>query len=872
MKRKIFTNLIILTLCGVIAFTFPGCKKEPQPPQPSPTQGAEGNILPTSNTIIDALDYAYMWYGYGLHSSVRHVFVQTGYYGFSFNADTAQFLTLGPMEKPVPKTEALYENNDPIKALPKIPEMVYTLTTQEGKTLTVSGTRYVHKEGIPMSSKDFEGKANPLRIINSGTYLQRCDVMRLVYDDDTSGYSGRCEFSASAGYLQFTYDASIESGKAPVSLSLTFTLPAGFESITVSPDGRSLIAKNADGAGYAFALPLDSAAALQVQGNVITISADVELVRRKWNGLSFTIIPRNNISQADLDTYYASQKVELSAQNIIGDDTTNADIEYNAVTGAFHIRMPNFSKFRGTAVEKLNAYERTPFTITNNSDKDVTVLLCFYKPTQFPYTNYSIWGMSPILVEYNTKEPVGIAVQHSRNPHNYLDDILYNACWVQCYVYVKIPAAKTVQYEFVTAYTQWGQTYAASMAQMCLVGWGGNQWWISSQLGSFGITFDYDPEMVCSRATLDDIGVIDVKNGMAAGGNEFLVLHETFAAPVINQKLNFKSPAPNLAELTLVGNTSSLKVKAEMGMHIARSRDYTKMFYTFKYTFVQDVKFSRLAFFTLGADNYNDKAYEKLVYGNEDGYLGEIKVPTKAEKPHPAYLEEGIEVTGSNIWAVQLGFKDEKYNYCDKAMVVREFNANINGTTYTTPALNAFVSQNGVTSMTCELTLPKSAGKTIKAGSVVTGCVEVVILPTDRDLYTGPNEYIKNLDASVFGKWEQAHLYAVNGKLDYSATVGELLSTWPAQIKAAAPTNGVVADFSITGGIGYVPVTITGLDSYSGYRLFKVENGTEVMVDQSVHGNDYWQCYYDVNTGKYELTFNVEQNITSSQYRLKKIS
>jgi len=70
-----------------------------------------------------------------------------------------------------------------------------------------------------------------------------------------------------------------------------------------------------------------------------------------------------------------------------------------------------------------------------------------------------------------------------------------------------------------------------------------------------------------------------------------------------------------------------------------------------------------------------------------------------------------------------------------------------------------------------------------------------------------------------------------------------------------------------------VPLTFTNLPDPSSYSLEKLENGQWEKVDQSVHGNDYYQAYYDAPFGTYELTFNVEHTgdpSASYQYRLVK--
>lgn len=853
--KKITTALLALLLlagCATIS------------PAPTPTQTVQSGAK-TSNKIIDELDYTYLWYGYGLSSSIRQVYVQTGYYGFCFNPNTASFMYMGGVDK-LEKSKALQANNDSIKALAKLEPIQYSLTSG-GNTVQVSKTEYVHKEGIPMSSSDpgWVSGANPLRLINSGPYLQRADVMRMVYGDDTSGFSGRCEFSAMAGYLHFTYDAQTTKTAGNATLSLLFPLPEGY-TFTVVEKGKSLLAKNAQGGGFAFALPKGSKATLEPAEGGVKITGDAQLDRTNWKGFTFAIIPRVQLTEQALTEYYAAQNVTITARHTEPIAPEDAPVAYHPVSGAYKIEMANLDKLNKSYREKQNMYERLPFTVKNDSDTDVTVLLCFYKPTEFPRTSYSLWGMSPMLLDAQTKEPVGIAFQQSRNPHNYIDTILYHSCWVEEYVYVKVPARSSVGYEFATAYSMWGGTYAASMAQMCLVGWGGNQWWISSSLGSFGITFDFDPELTCGRAVIDDIGLIDIKASSASGGSDFLVMKSMgYMQPVINQKLDFLSPGPNLAQLDLYGNTKNKAVSTKMSMILSRCRDYTKMLYSFEYTFLEDVTPSRLAFFTLGADNYNGYAYQSLAYGSEQGLVDSVSL--QGNESTNMYKQQNIMVPGDQIWVAQLVFAER--NMCDKAMAVRSFEATINGVTYTKPSLNIFVSYNGEKAMTCELGMPEGTEKTIKAGSIIKGTVEVFILPINMKLYNGNSEYIKNLPANIVGTWEAVQKYTVEGNVTAQVTKGTLIGTWPTRIKSAENQ----AAFTLTGGIGYVPVTVTGLNGYSGYRLYKVENGKEVQVDQSTPGqqNDYWQAYYDVATGTYELTFNVDQaGGKATEYRLHK--
>jgi hypothetical protein len=55
------------------------------------------------------------------------------------------------------------------------------------------------------------------------------------------------------------------------------------------------------------------------------------------------------------------------------------------------------------------------------------------------------------------------------------------------------------------------------------------------------------------------------------------------------------------------------------------------------------------------------------------------------------------------------------------------------------------------------------------------------------------------------------------------------------------------------GGLGHVPLTFTGLESHRGGRL-EIDG---VRVDQSVHGDDFWQTDYDPQSGTWSQTFTV---------------
>ena len=65
--------------------------------------------------------------------------------------------------------------------------------------------------------------------------------------------------------------------------------------------------------------------------------------------------------------------------------------------------------------------------------------------------------------------------------------------------------------------------------------------------------------------------------------------------------------------------------------------------------------------------------------------------------------------------------------------------------------------------------------------------------------------------------------------------------------------DGDRATFTLSGGLGFVPITFTGLSSSRSYTL-RVDGEP---VDQNVHGNDFWQTDYDPVKRRWSRSYNV---------------
>jgi hypothetical protein len=199
--------------------------------------------------------------------------------------------------------------------------------------------------------------------------------------------------------------------------------------------------------------------------------------------------------------------------------------------------------------------------------------------------------------------------------------------------------------------------------------------------------------------------------------------------------------------------------------------------------------------------------------------------------------------------------------------VVRAYSAIIDGVETTTPTINLFRTNNGGWSqMSFELGVPTHEGsRVVPAGSTVSATVEYVVPPSDAAAYYGASDYLLETPAETYQSAEMMRLLAAGNSLSVVTTVGEVLRTAPVELSAAPGATAV--RFTLTGGLGYTPLTFHGLARPDGWRLEILVDDTWQRVTQAVEGNDYWQAYEDTSTGTFDLVFNVH-NRGAHEYRL----
>ena len=706
------------------------------------------------------------------------------------------------------------------------------------------------------------GDTNPIysHIVETGKYFQRRYQRNLNFAAGAPAlnepYTG-LEFASWPDRLGIILRARPTATIASGALEITLDLPDAYNQVYSSGTARALL----DSSGAGFIIMADSASAsLSVSGT--PARAVVSLGPSAWSAnadraVGFVIYPVASNGQTRLAQIATEETTPLviSAQQLAplnGVLTTG----YNRQLGMHNVNLRD----DGPAGSANDRIERVAFSIANPTAQTRTVRLNFRKAPGV----YGVTGVSAMLRDSNLF-PTGIPVQHSKNWHATSGSPeRYEGGWWHGLTMLAVPPQTTLNLEYDSVNAHWGGLPAASHAQLSLVGYGGNQQWDEAAMGSWGESITFDPDVNLQRSMIDDVRPLLVTSLVNSqyewtnnvGGGDFLVYYNGSNQKQWNSRMKtrFTRYSPNKTEVTYAGQSADGKIDLACTASIFRSDDYLRVLYHMRYDVKQPVTFNRLAFLQVASDNYSDGTVNKMAYGNADG-LTEEWTPVKGGLN---YSRSRVALPGRRPWismhnlVLPSGTVGASAN---RSILVHSWNARLNGANSTTPHFSVWGSQNGPNSAIAELSLPPGVNA-LQPGDFVDAWVSHIILPQHAVDYYGPNA---NLEAALNlpgydDSWPLLRREADKNDIDLTATQGVVEQVYPPRIRA----SGNRAVFDITGGIGYMPVTLSGLSRYSEPMLYESTGGGPwVQVDQSLYGNDFWQTDYNAQEGTWEITYNV---------------
>ncbi len=505
--------------------------------------------------------------------------------------------------------------------------------------------------------------------------------------------------------------------------------------------------------------------------------------------------------------------------------------------------------------------ERIPFTLSNPSGREEVARLMFEKTRRGirQRIGVPITGISAVLRDMNG-EPTGIPVQLSKNWHNKPEGGVYADQWFHGITQVRLPPGAEVDLELVIVYGHWGGLPAASHAQLSLIGWGGNQLWEQSALGAWGESICYDPLQAQASCSITDVRPLMVTpmNGKTkwnwtnnVGGGDFFRLFDEQGNRLPHRAMDatYHRYGPCLAEVTYSG-TIGESIRHSETVSLGRSDDIVRGTYRIRLDVDRAQPFSRFAIFQIGADTYNFTRERKFAFGNANGLVKEW--PT--EPGGDTYRTEPQQATGDTPWmsmheATRRSGSKTGGAWANRSLVIREWSARLGGKPATPHFAERGTTRHRSDYSTIDLVPPPGLTR-LEPGDFVEATLEYLVIPQNAADYYGPNEALRAALEGGGNTWRMVHREASGNRRAVTVSEGKLIHRFP-DIRIQTDTDQ--ATFDVTGGLGYVPVTITGLRSHIGYTL-KMDGKP---VDQSVHGNDFWQTDYDPTTRRWSQTYNV---------------
>ncbi len=402
-----------------------------------------------------------------------------------------------------------------------------------------------------------------------------------------------------------------------------------------------------------------------------------------------------------------------------------------------------------------------------------------------------------------------------------------------------------------TSFQNWGNKVNVGLPSLDLSNYG--NWgtlWLETNVGQ-SEAMCYNPDDP-GNATLTDFRAMnaihpDPTTGwfQNAGGLEFLQLWNGTSwidAKRRGAGIRFNSVGPNLSQysMTLQTQAGQPNVKVTVTTSLLPSINGTRVFYKLHYDFLSNYTFTNikkdLSLFSMGDPRYGIKA-NNMAYKNSGGGVSTLAIS------HP--IGGAWDLTGTALHATKpfVNFYNAFISTTEATnnvgFVVDSFSGRFNGATMNNIAVSlksSSASSDPNTFLNTAYLVPNTNTNTILAGDYADLVVEA---------YTWD---------STSGDYSPIQNEANNWPTAVTTTYGTKLDDFPARVLVGASQY---ADFTVTGGVDYLPITVEGFNSYAKPQLEEYVSGAWQVVNQSVDINDGWQTDLDEVTGKYKVTYAV---------------
>jgi hypothetical protein len=219
--------------------------------------------------------------------------------------------------------------------------------------------------------------------------------------------------------------------------------------------------------------------------------------------------------------------------------------------------------------EHLDRIDRWRVTLRNDGAEPTVARLMFIQQKHLPIT-----GFTPMLCEPDGT-PTGIPVQVSKNWHSRPEKgrLPHDGTWFHGFAWVRVPPQSRRELVLQMVHARYGGVFAASHAQLSLIGWGHNQFWDQVAVGSFGESICFEPGRVQRRCFITDVRpLMTLSREPAAkrwgwaencGGGDFLMWKDTQGRyqPMKATRTDYRSHGPCLTDVCYSEESSGVITK-----------------------------------------------------------------------------------------------------------------------------------------------------------------------------------------------------------------------------------------------------------------------------------------------------------------------
>lgn len=523
--------------------------------------------------------------------------------------------------------------------------------------------------------------------------------------------------------------------------------------------------------------------------------------------------------------------------------------------GCHQLELPEkaWSNSSGTYYpeEHLDRIDRRRVTLRNDGDQPTVARLMFTQGNHLPIT-----GFTPMLCEPDGT-PTGIPVQVSKNWHMRAEKgrLTHDGQWFHGFTWVRVPPKTRREFVLQMVHARYGGVCAASHAQLCLIGWGHNQFWDEAAVGSFGESICFEPGRVQRRCFITDMRPLMTLSeepnskrwGWAGncGGGDFLLWkdpqgrYQTMKAT----RTDYRAHGPCLTDVGYSEESSGGEITAHMDVSVPAANDHLRTFLRLRYDVRKPVRWKRLAFFQLGADFYNNVPTRKIAVGD----LGGLRDEWQPRLLKDEYDRTSFPLNGAGSWVSAHGLEgaqlEKGHAAASRGLIVRSWRAVLGGRP-ASPHLATYGTEWGRSNHRTSIDLvPPPDVTELKPGDFIEAELELVVFPAKAAAYYGPDSLFRGMLDRDADSWRPVHREARGNALQPVAKLGTIVNAYPLVVAVDQDQH---AQVTVSGGLGHLPVTLTGLKSPQGHRV--LVNGQPLTA---------WQTDWNASTQRWQIVCNV---------------